>query len=76
MLSPVAVVREDGKLWSENENVYESLHRDTSSSSALQLFMSFDLLNYFFPLFPLLRPLFPVLHSQLSQVISRVVFPS
>jgi hypothetical protein len=47
-----------------------------SSSSALQLFMSFGLLNYFFPLFPLLRPLFPVLHSHLSQVISRVVFPS
>jgi hypothetical protein len=30
------------------------------SSSALQLFMSFGLLNYFFPLFPLLRPLFTV----------------
>jgi hypothetical protein len=38
--------------------------------------MSFGLLSYFFPLFPLLRPLFPVLHSPLSQVISRVVFPS
>jgi hypothetical protein len=47
-----------------------------SSSSALQLFMSTGLLNYFFPLFPLLRPLFTVLHSHLSQVISRVVFPS
>jgi hypothetical protein len=46
-----------------------------SSSSALQLFMSFGLLNYFFPLFPLLHPLFPVLYSHLSQVISRVVFP-
>jgi hypothetical protein len=45
----------------------------SSSSSALQPFMSFGLLNYFFPLFPLLRPLFPVLHSHLSQVISRVV---
>jgi hypothetical protein len=32
----------------------------SSSSSALQLFMSFGLLNYFFPLFPLLRPLFPL----------------
>jgi hypothetical protein len=51
-------------------------HLASSSSSALQLFMSFGWLNYFFPLFPLLRPLFPVLHSQLSQVISRVVFPS
>jgi hypothetical protein len=49
---------------------------DTFSSSAPQLFMSFGLLSYFFPLFPLLHPLFPVLHSHLSQVISRVVFPS
>jgi hypothetical protein len=48
----------------------------SSSSSALQFFMNFGLLNYFFSLFPLLRPLFPVLHSHLSQVISRVVFPS
>ena len=30
--------------------------------SALQLFVSFGLLNYFFPLFPLLRPLFPIGH--------------
>jgi hypothetical protein len=40
----------------------------SSSSLAVQFFMSFGLLNYFFPLFPLLRPLFPVLHSHLSQV--------
>jgi hypothetical protein len=48
----------------------------SSSSSSLQLFMSFGLLDYFFPLIPLLRPLFPVLHSHLSQIISRVVFPT
>jgi hypothetical protein len=37
----------------------------SSSSLALQLVISFGLLNYFFPFFPLLRRLFPVLHSHL-----------
>jgi hypothetical protein len=46
------------------------------SIPALQLFMSFGFLNYFFPLLPLLRPLFPVLYSYLPQVIPHVVFPS
>ena len=36
-----------------------------SSSSALQLFVSFGLLNYFFPFLPLLRRLFPIIHSHL-----------
>ena len=40
----------------------------SSSSSALQLFMSFGLLIYFVPLLPLLCSLFPVLHSHLSQI--------
>ena len=37
--------------------------------SALQLFVSFGLLNYFFPLFPLLRPLFPIGHPHLPHVV-------
>ena len=37
-----------------------------SSSSAVQLFMSFGLLNYFFPFLPLLRRLFPIIHSPTS----------
>jgi len=44
--------------------------------SALQLFVSFGLLNYFFPLFPLLRRLFPIIHSRLPQVIPHIVLPS
>jgi len=44
--------------------------------SALQLFESFGLLNYFFPLLPLLRPLFPVGHPHLPQIIPHIVFPS
>jgi len=47
-----------------------------SSSSALQLFVSFGLLNYFFPFLPLLRPLFPIIHSHLPRVIPHIVFPS
>ena len=47
-----------------------------SSSSALQLFMSFGLLNYFFPFLPFLRRLFPIIHSHLPQVIPHVVLPS
>jgi hypothetical protein len=35
----------------------------SSFSLALQLFVSFGLLNYFFPFLHLLHPLFPVLHS-------------
>jgi hypothetical protein len=42
--------------------------------SALQLFVSFSLLDYFFPLFPLLRPLFPIGHSHLPQIIPHIVF--
>ena len=38
----------------------------TYSSSALQLFVSFDLLNYFFPFLPLLRCLFPIIHPPSS----------
>ena len=34
----------------------------------LQLFVSFSLLNYFFPLLPLLRPLFPIGHPHLPQI--------
>jgi len=45
----------------------------SSSSSALQLSMSFGLLSYFVPLLPLLRSLFPILLSHLSQIISLVV---
>ena len=44
--------------------------------SALQLFVSFGLLNYFFPLLPLLRPLFPIGHPHLPQIIPHVFFPS
>jgi len=38
--------------------------------------MSFGLLNYFFPLLPLLCPLFPIGHSHLPQIIPHIVFPS
>ena len=48
----------------------------SSSSSAVQLLMNFGLLSYFVPLLPLLRSLFPVLHSHLFQIISHVVRPS
>ena len=48
---------------------------NTSSSSALQLFMSCGLLNYFFPLLTLLRLLFPIIHPHLPQVIPHVVLP-
>jgi len=44
--------------------------------SALQLFVSFGLLNCFFPLLPLLRPLFPIAHSHLPQIIPHIIFPS
>jgi len=44
--------------------------------SALQLFVCFGLLNYFFPLLPLLRPLFPIAHSHLPQIIPHIVLPS
>ena len=48
----------------------------SSSSSALQIFMSFGLLNYFFPSFPLLGLLFPIFHSHASQIVPHVVLPS
>ena len=44
--------------------------------SAVQLFVSFGLLNYFFPFLPLLRPLFPIGHPCLPQIIPHIVFPS
>jgi len=44
--------------------------------SAVQPFVSFGLLNYFFPLFPLLSPLFPFGHPHLPQTIPHIVFPS
>ena len=44
--------------------------------SALQLFVSFGLLNYFFPLLPFLHPLFPIAHPHLPQIIPHIVFPS
>jgi len=44
--------------------------------SALQRFVSFGLLNYFFPFLPLLRPLFPDGHPHLPQIIPHIVFPS
>ena len=44
--------------------------------STLQLSVSFGLLNYFFPFLPLLRPLFPIGHPHLPQVIPHIVLPS
>ena len=44
--------------------------------SALQLFVSFGLLSYFFPLLPLLCPLFPFGHPHLPQIIPHIAFPS
>jgi hypothetical protein len=45
------------------------INYSSSSSLAVQLLMNFGLLNYFFPLLPLLHRLFPVLHSYLLQSI-------
>jgi hypothetical protein len=50
--------------------------RDQLLVSALQLFVSFGLLNYFFPFLPLLRPLFPIAHPHLPQVIPHFVLLS
>ena len=58
----------------ENYQTFKS--SSSSSSSALQLFVSFGLLSYFFPFLPLLRRLFPIVHSHLPQVILHIVFPS
>ena len=44
--------------------------------SALQLFVSFGLPNYFFLLFPPLCPLFPIGQPHLPQIIPHIVFPS
>ena len=44
--------------------------------SALQLFVSFGLPNYFFPFLSLLLPLFPIIRSHLPQIIPHIVFPS
>ena len=65
------------KWWGTNSTgFHKAFFISSSSSSALQLFMSFGFLSYFVPLLPLLRSPFPVLHSHLSQIISQVVFPS
>jgi len=48
----------------------------SSSSSALQLFVSFGLLNYFFPFFLSCFVSFPIIHSHLPQVIPHIVLPS
>ena len=55
---------------------HTSDNMSSSSSSALQLFVSFGLLNYFFPFLPLLRLLFPIVHSHLPQIIPHIIFPS
>ena len=49
-------------LWNETplQSCNSKMCLSSSSSSALQLFMSFGLLNSFFPLFPLLHLLFPI----------------
>jgi hypothetical protein len=62
---------QDGGTYSEHCDEYMdpssfSSSSSSSSSSALQLFMSFGLLNYFFPLFPLLRLLSPLFRSHPS----------
>jgi len=44
--------------------------------SALQLLVSSGLLNYFFPLFLLLRLLFPIGHPHLPHIIPHFAFPS
>ena len=47
----------------------------SSSSSALQLFVSFGLLNYSSPWFPFLCLLFPIIYSHLPQIVSHVIIP-
>jgi hypothetical protein len=55
--------------------VFSSSSSSSSSSlSAVQLFVSFGLLNYFFPFLPLLRPLFPIVHSHLPEVFLSIRF--
>ena len=53
-----------------------SMILSSSSSSALQLFVSFGLLNYSFPWFPFLCLLFPIIYSHLPQIVSHVIIPS
>ena len=48
----------------------------SSSSSALQLCVSFGLLNYSSPWFPFLCLLFPIIYSHLPQIVSHVIIPS
>jgi len=48
----------------------------SSSSFSSTTVWEFWLLNYFFPLFPLLRPLFPIGHPLLPQIIPHIVLPS
>ena len=48
----------------------------SSSSSALQLFVSFGLLSYSSPWFPFLCLLFPIIYSHLPQIVSHVIIPS
>jgi len=55
--------------------IYDSTHT-FSSSSALQLFVNFGLLNYSSPWFPFLCLMFPIIYSHLPQIISHVIIPS
>jgi len=48
----------------------------SSSSSALQLFVSFGLLNYSSPWFPFLCLLFPIIYSHLPQIVPHVIISS
>ena len=66
-----------GLLWTSDKPRRTELYLTTPLLlSALQLFVSFGLLNYFFSLLPLLRPLFQIGHSHLHQIIPHIVFPS
>ena len=48
----------------------------SSSSSDLQLFVSFGLLNYFSPWFSFLCLLFSIIYSHLPQIVSHIIIPS
>jgi hypothetical protein len=71
MLIDVAISGDRNVIKNEAEKILKYEYKELLLS-ALQLFVSFGLLNYFFRLFPLLHPLFPIGHPHLPQIIPHI----